>query len=80
MVWLIGNDLNFEGAKTVQQIRTPLLELTALMLSQHPALVKEMGNSVDLVEMLPSPRFIKTHLPCELLPKQMDIVLPKVRI
>jgi hypothetical protein len=26
MVWCIGNDLDFEGAKILQQLRTPLLE------------------------------------------------------
>ncbi len=38
-----------------------------------------MPNSVELVDNLPSPRFIKTHLPWQLLPKGLSTVKPKVR-
>lgn len=37
-----------------------------------------VGNSVQLVNSMPSPRFIKSHLPWQLLPQQLDIVKPKV--
>lgn len=80
MIWLIGNDLDFERAKQIQQLRTPLLELNAIMAHHHGDWMKELGNSVDLVENLPSPRFIKSHLPWELLPKDLKVVEPKVRI
>lgn len=30
MIWLLGNNLDYEGAKALQQVRTPLLELSAL--------------------------------------------------
>lgn len=79
MVWCIGNDLDFERAKLIQQLRTPLLELTAIMAHDHGDWMKELGNSVDLVEMMPSPRFIKSHLPWELLPRDLEVVQPKVR-
>nr|CAD7206139.1 unnamed protein product [Timema douglasi] len=78
MVWLIGNDLDFEGAKQLQQIRTPLLELCAIMAHDHGEWMDELGNSVDLVESMPSPRYIKSHLPLELLPAQLDVVRPKL--
>ena len=39
-----------------------------------------IGNSVDVVENMKSPRCIKTHLPWELLPKQLSTVKPKVTI
>lgn len=39
-----------------------------------------IGNSVQLVSGLPSPRFLKSHLPYQLLPEQMDQVKPKVYI
>lgn len=29
MIWLLANDLNYEGAKHLQQLRSPLLELSA---------------------------------------------------
>lgn len=38
----------------------------------------KVGNSVQMVENLPSPRYIKSHLPWQLLPKQLDVVKPKV--
>ncbi|EEB17322.1 conserved hypothetical protein [Pediculus humanus corporis] len=78
MIWCIGNDLDYEKAKQIQQLRTPLLELSAIMAHHHGDWMKELGNSVDLVENLTSPRFIKSHLPWELLPKDLKIVQPKV--
>lgn len=35
-------------------------------------------NSVHLTQSLPSPRFIKSHLPWQLLPKGLSTVKPKV--
>jgi len=81
MIWLIGNDLDYEGAKQLQPVRAPLLELSAVMARDHPEYVHHlMGNSVDAVENLTSPRFIKSHLPWELLPDQISQVKPKVKI
>ncbi|XP_063238071.1 luciferin sulfotransferase-like [Bacillus rossius redtenbacheri] len=78
MVWLIGHDLDFQGAKQLQQIRTPLLELSAIMAQEKGAWKEELDNSVGMVEAMPSPRYIKSHLPLELLPLQLDSVQPKV--
>nr|ANI86000.1 sulfotransferase [Locusta migratoria migratoria] len=79
MVWCIGNDLDFKKAKeTMQQLRTPLLELSAIMVDDNKEWMKELGNSVDLVEKMARPRFIKSHLPLELLPTQIHIVKPKI--
>lgn len=39
-----------------------------------------IGNSVQQVSNLPSPRFIKSHLPLQLLPVQLGTVNPKVRM
>lgn len=39
---------------------------------------EELGNSVEQVENMPSPRFIKTHLPAPLLPERLAAVKPKV--
>lgn len=38
----------------------------------------QLGNSVEQVENMPSPRFIKTHLPVPLLPEQLKQVKPKI--
>lgn len=35
MIWLLGNNLDFEGAAKVQQMRSPLLELTAILSEDH---------------------------------------------
>jgi hypothetical protein len=78
MVWCIGNDLDFEKAKTLQQFRTPLLELTALMDNDKGDWMNGLGNSVELVEGMQSPRFIKSHLNWELLPAALNTVKPKV--
>lgn len=35
MIWLLGNRLDYVGAQHLQQLRTPLLELTAIMHEDH---------------------------------------------
>ncbi|XP_039285780.1 luciferin sulfotransferase [Nilaparvata lugens] len=80
MVWCICNDLDYERAQQPGIFRTPLIELTAVLGNEEGDWKEELGNSVDLVEAMPKgqPRFIKTHLPLELLPKQLTIVKPKI--
>jgi hypothetical protein len=55
-----------------------LYRLTALMGNDTSKLKDELGNSVEQVENMPSPRFIKTHLPVPLLPEQLANVKPKI--
>ncbi|KAJ2941483.1 hypothetical protein O0L34_g14530 [Tuta absoluta] len=85
MVWLIGHDLDYEGAKSLQQIRCPLVELSCIMVDGHAEWHDESvkGTSVDLVKYrLPHPRYIRSHLPWDLLPmnitKEDGSVRPKV--
>ncbi|PSN58317.1 hypothetical protein C0J52_00106 [Blattella germanica] len=78
MVWCIGNDLDFEKAKILQPLRTPLLELTVLMAHDEGEWKTGLGNSVEIVQQLPSPRFIKSHLTLDLLPAAIDTVKPKI--
>lgn len=35
MVWLLGNNLNYEGAKSMQTLRSPLIEMTAIMYEDY---------------------------------------------
>lgn len=35
MVWLLGNNLDYEAAKQLQVTRSPLLELTAIFAEDH---------------------------------------------
>ncbi|KAJ6635541.1 Luciferin sulfotransferase [Pseudolycoriella hygida] len=79
MIWLLANNLNYEGAKHLQQLRSPLLELSAYFQEDHNTWLKSnMGTSVKLTQSLPSPRFIKSHLPWQLLPKNLSTVNPKI--
>ncbi|XP_033230911.1 luciferin sulfotransferase-like [Belonocnema kinseyi] len=79
MVWCLANDLDFERGKVILQERFPFLELTSLwdyrnVIQRRPDLVKPhefIFDSFNFVNKLPSPRFIKTHLPFHLLPKEI---------
>jgi hypothetical protein len=42
--------------------------------------MKDLGNSVELVESMQSPRYIKSHLTWELLPAALNTVKPKVQV
>ncbi|XP_026322931.1 sulfotransferase 1C2 [Hyposmocoma kahamanoa] len=75
MVWLIGHDLDYVGAKSLQQIRCPLVELSCILVDGHGQWHDEYvkGTSVDLVKYrLPHPRYIRSHLPWELLPTSIE--------
>ncbi|XP_003424762.3 luciferin sulfotransferase-like [Nasonia vitripennis] len=78
MVWCIANDLDFDGAKVVLSERFPFLDHTPLfdyttIIPRTPGLdLPELAlDSVGFIDRLPSPRFIKTHLPFNLLPRQL---------
>ncbi|XP_071452345.1 luciferin sulfotransferase-like [Hetaerina americana] len=78
MTWCICNDLDFESAKsTILPIRFPFLELSTFLTGKRgiPTILRD---SVSYVESMESPRFIKCHLPWELLPKQIKTVKPKI--
>ncbi|KAK7106894.1 hypothetical protein V1264_014920 [Littorina saxatilis] len=65
IVYLICNDFDYEKAQaTTIEDRFPFLEFP------YPG--------VKVVAQSPPPRFIKTHLPFSLLPKQLDEKKPKV--
>ncbi|XP_058800482.1 luciferin sulfotransferase-like [Phymastichus coffea] len=80
MAWIIGNDMNIEKARmTHVALRTPLLESSALMVNgSFVEYFTKLGESVDQVHNMPSPRYIKTHLPLDLLPKQLSEKKPKM--
>lgn len=79
MIWAIGNNFDFETARTkLQQIRAPLIELSTALAEYYDTLGPMIGNSVEYVRNQASPRYIKSHLPIQLLPKQMEKVKPKI--
>ncbi|XP_046666954.1 luciferin sulfotransferase-like [Homalodisca vitripennis] len=75
MVWLLKNNLDFEKAKsTYLYFRFPFLEYKPLW-GQNSA---DIPDLIEHVNKSPSPRFIKTHLPVQLLPKQIWTKKPKI--
>ncbi|KAI4491645.1 hypothetical protein M0804_003037 [Polistes exclamans] len=88
MIWCIGNDLNFENAKQLLSERFPFFEVSIIYdferctsshisnLSNH----ETMKNSVNFTKNQASPRYIKTHLPFHLLPRQLRSGEKKARI
>ncbi|XP_055530636.1 sulfotransferase 1 family member D1-like [Wyeomyia smithii] len=73
MVWLICNNLDFETARKESLfMRFPFVELNG---------IADLPGGFDyfkIAQDMPSPRFIKTHLPVGLLPHQIWSVKPKL--
>lgn len=75
MVWLLGNNLDFKKAKSEQlYARFVFIEFTTLLVNE----TDDFPNTLEAVENAPSPRYIKSHLPAELLPRQLFEVKPKI--
>ncbi|XP_055530640.1 luciferin sulfotransferase-like [Wyeomyia smithii] len=73
MVWLIDRDLDYETAATVNlQQRSKFLEMFTFVSKMN------LPDSIALVEEMPRPRHIKSHLPVALLPQQLWSVKPKI--
>ncbi|XP_072943485.1 sulfotransferase 1E1-like [Epargyreus clarus] len=79
LVWLLQSNLDFEGAKaTPMATRCPFLEFRACLFD--PPTITDPNDSFEKFKMevysldpakiktMPSPRFIKTHMPLSLLP------------
>ncbi|XP_022184433.1 luciferin sulfotransferase isoform X1 [Nilaparvata lugens] len=83
MVWLIGNDCDYEAAKSQLLLqRFPFLEAVSII-SQEIEGEEDDENvlgadTITFTEELPSPRFIKTHLTTKLLPQEIWIKKPKI--
>ncbi|XP_050070520.1 luciferin sulfotransferase [Anopheles maculipalpis] len=83
MVWLLGNNLDYDAARNqLQQVRTPLLELSAIFSDdrsvEDTVTRHEKIDSVQCVQQMVGRRFIKSHLPWQLHPREMDNVRPKI--
>uniref|UniRef100_A0A1B6LQI8 Sulfotransferase domain-containing protein n=1 Tax=Graphocephala atropunctata TaxID=36148 RepID=A0A1B6LQI8_9HEMI len=74
MVWLLKNDIDFDAAKSKYlYMRFPFLEYKALNAEGN-----SVPDTIHNVEMMTSPRLIKTHLPVELMPRQIWTKKPKI--
>ncbi|XP_043265449.1 luciferin sulfotransferase [Colletes gigas] len=79
MVWCIGNDFDFENARTLLVVRNPLLEASSLIVSgNYVEWFAKLGDSVENVAKMPRTRYVKSHLPLDLLPQQIHQKKPKV--
>lgn len=77
MVWLIANDCDFTGAKAFLRERFPFLEDKSLATEESLKSFEgtdgsnEIFTTTQFVDDLPSPRFIKSHLPFTSLPSNL---------
>ncbi|KAL9913361.1 luciferin sulfotransferase [Glossina fuscipes] len=72
LLWLVINNFDFNAAKSEHlEIRTPFLEFEYIV-------NEDLKTALRPVEMLTSPRLIKSHLPLPLLPAQLWSKLPKL--
>ncbi|KAL2735202.1 sulfotransferase 1C4-like isoform X2 [Vespula squamosa] len=77
LVWLVINDMNFEEAKNRSlHYRFPFFELDILTGDYDDSVSNSSNKNLRLnpefANKLPSPRFIKSHMPFELLPNLLD--------
>ncbi|XP_047118661.1 luciferin sulfotransferase-like [Schistocerca piceifrons] len=74
MVWLIENNLDFVTARrTLQRDRFPFFEVKCALLRDQ-----KTSHPLQMIDCLKRPRFIKSHLPVDLLPAQLWTVKPKI--
>ncbi|KAK6621133.1 hypothetical protein RUM43_011439 [Polyplax serrata] len=74
MIWLLGHDCDFKAAKSeLLHIRFPFIDFSAICNDGE-----DLPDTVQQVLSMPSPRYIKSHLPFHLLPKQLWTVKPKI--
>ncbi|XP_044262681.1 luciferin sulfotransferase-like isoform X1 [Tribolium madens] len=87
MVWMIFDNLDFEKAKEDLNERSPFLEISTL--KDYQNLMKtctdfkipaSLLDSINFVKSQIGPKVVKTHLPWELLPKQIQNGVKKPKI
>jgi len=72
MVWCICNNVDLEAATEDLDDRFPFLEFCCVFeMDNLPHKANCVWKSFELVENMKRPRFIKSHLPWELLPKKI---------
>ncbi|KAF5307587.1 hypothetical protein FQR65_LT18386 [Abscondita terminalis] len=73
MIWLIVNDLDYEGAKKFVDERVPIIEMGQYLVEYLPHLVNFEchSNSIEFIKKMKDPRCVKTHIPGEFFPKEI---------
>lgn len=72
MIWLLNNNLDYEAAKEIS------IEFRFIHIELDICFKSFTAGVIDLVNKLPSPRHLKSHLPAGLLPPQIWTVKPKI--
>ncbi|CAG9759667.1 unnamed protein product [Ceutorhynchus assimilis] len=85
MVWLLLNDFNYKAAEQNLIKRSPHLEASALVRAPYvtffsPFVPQPIKNSLKYAKTQKSPVCIKTHLPWNLLPKEIQKEIKKPKI
>uniref|UniRef100_A0A1B6EYI4 Sulfotransferase domain-containing protein n=1 Tax=Cuerna arida TaxID=1464854 RepID=A0A1B6EYI4_9HEMI len=76
MVWLLKNNLDFNKAKsTYLRHRFTLLEFKPMC---GDRVADSVPDNIEVLSQSASPRFIKSHLPLQLLPRQIWTKKPKL--
>ncbi|EFN86019.1 Sulfotransferase family cytosolic 1B member 1 [Harpegnathos saltator] len=78
MIWCIGNNFDYEKSRVSFLERCPLLETSSVLIGKQFNDLTNMGDLFEFVVKMPRPRYIKTHLPWELLPKELREKKPKI--
>ncbi|XP_011647911.1 sulfotransferase 1C4-like [Pogonomyrmex barbatus] len=78
LIWLVANDMNFDEARRRHLLeRFPFVEIGAILdshivVKDIPDRINTERTSIEFVQEQPSPRFIKSHMPLELLPTVLN--------
>ena len=80
MVWMLNNNLDYEADSRINmKDRYCFLEAVTMFDTKIEKENNEFAeSSVEKANQMPSPRFIKSHLPAQLLPRQLWTVKPKI--
>jgi len=72
LVWCLKHDVDLELAKRDLDERFPFIDFSCVFeLDKLKANCDVVANSVEMAKNMKRPRFIKSHVPWELLPKQI---------
>ncbi|GJQ87477.1 hypothetical protein Trydic_g19237 [Trypoxylus dichotomus] len=71
MVWLVVNNCDYEGAKELLELRYGFIELLGIISSMVEDVEYVTPDPVHKLDNTTGRRFIKTHLPWDLLPLQI---------
>ncbi|KAF5307588.1 hypothetical protein FQR65_LT18387 [Abscondita terminalis] len=73
MIWLIANDLDYEGAKVFVDARVPVIEMSAYICDEDKKIadLECHWNSAEFVKKMKDPRCIKTHMKWDKLPTKI---------